>query len=68
MQSPLAGIHVVNVSTGLPGAYCAKLLTDLGAETAFLDGPHQIGGKEVTAYLRTSRISSLTQFPMMPTS
>ena len=58
MRLPLTGTHVLNVSTGLSGAYCAKLLTDLGAETIFLNEPHKIGGEQLTAYLRTSQFAA----------
>jgi crotonobetainyl-CoA:carnitine CoA-transferase CaiB-like acyl-CoA transferase len=33
-------------------------LTDLGAETVFLDEPHKIGGEQLTAYLRTSQFAA----------
>ncbi len=58
MLLPLTGARVLNASAGLSGAYCAKLLTDLGAETVFLDAPHRIGAEELTAYLRTSQFAA----------
>src|SRR6188472_3446264 len=34
---PLAGVHVVNLSSGLAGAYCAKLLADGGADVVKIE-------------------------------
>lgn len=48
----LAGLRVVDRSVGIAGAYCAKLLTDLGADVVFTD-PHD--GDPLTTYLRTSQ-------------
>jgi crotonobetainyl-CoA:carnitine CoA-transferase CaiB-like acyl-CoA transferase len=31
------GLRVVDCTTGIPGAYCAKLLTDLGADVVFTE-------------------------------
>jgi crotonobetainyl-CoA:carnitine CoA-transferase CaiB-like acyl-CoA transferase len=45
------GLRIVDCTTGIPGAYCAKLLTDLGADVVFatpIDSP-------VFTYLRTSQ-------------
>jgi crotonobetainyl-CoA:carnitine CoA-transferase CaiB-like acyl-CoA transferase len=36
---PLAGIRVVDLSSGLAGAYCAKLLADGGAEVVKVEEP-----------------------------
>ena len=44
-------LHVVDCTTGIAGAYCAKLLTDLGADVVFtnaVDAP-------LFTYLRTSQ-------------
>ena len=39
VQCPLDGILVVDVSDGIPGAYCAKQLADGGAEVIRLEPP-----------------------------
>jgi len=36
---PLSGLQVVDLSSGLAGAYCAKLLADGGAEVVKVEGP-----------------------------
>src|SRR5947208_10705929 len=36
---PLDGLLVVDLSTGIPGAYCAKQLADGGAEVVRLEPP-----------------------------
>ena len=46
------GLRVVDCTRGIAGAYCAKLLTDLGADVVF-DAP--IGGDPLFTYLRTSQ-------------
>ncbi len=46
------GLQVVDCSTGIAGAYCAKLLTDLGADVVFAA---PIAGDPLFTYLRTSQ-------------
>ena len=46
------GLRVVDLTTGIPGAYCAKLLTDLGADVVFTA---PIAGDPLFTYLRTSQ-------------
>ena len=48
------GVRIVDVSTGIAGAYCAKLLTDLGADVVFTA---PIAGDPLFTYLRTSQRS-----------
>ena len=38
-MKPLDGVRVLELSTGIAGAYCTKLLTDAGAETVKLEPP-----------------------------
>lgn len=38
-DSPLTGFVVVDLSTGIPGGYCTKLLSDGGAEVVKVEGP-----------------------------
>ena len=45
------GLHVVDLTTGIAGVYCAKLLTDLGADVVFVDPIHD----PLFTYLRTSQ-------------
>jgi crotonobetainyl-CoA:carnitine CoA-transferase CaiB-like acyl-CoA transferase len=45
------GVRVVDCSTGIAGAYCAKLLTDLGAEVVFTTPV----ADPLFTYLRTSQ-------------
>ncbi|MDQ1448468.1 MAG: hypothetical protein QOC79_1439, partial [Actinomycetota bacterium] len=46
------GLRVVDCTTGIAGAYCTKLLTDLGADVVF-GAP--VDGDALFAYLRTSQ-------------
>ncbi len=46
------GLRVVDCTTGIAGAYCAKLLTDLGADVVHKT---PIGGDPLFVYLRTSQ-------------
>ena len=38
-DSPLTGFVVVDLSTGIPGGYCTKLLSDGGAEVIKVEAP-----------------------------
>src|SRR5690242_1314740 len=38
-EHPLSGYHVVDLSSGIGGAYCTKLLADGGAEVVKLEPP-----------------------------
>ncbi|MFN8037387.1 MAG: CoA transferase [Acidimicrobiia bacterium] len=53
----LDGLRVVDTSRGLAGAYCAKLLTDLGADVVYPESDDALRRKrpELYAYLRTSQ-------------
>jgi crotonobetainyl-CoA:carnitine CoA-transferase CaiB-like acyl-CoA transferase len=44
-------LHVVDLTHGIAGAYCAKLLTDLGADVVFTDAVDD----PLSTYLRTSQ-------------
>ncbi len=46
------GLRVVDCTSGIAGAYCAKLLTDLGADIVFGEPP---GTDPLSTYLRTSQ-------------
>ncbi|WP_405539149.1 CoA transferase [Streptomyces sp. NBC_00075] len=39
VEPPLSGCLVVDLSTGIPGAYCTKLLADGGAEVVKVESP-----------------------------
>src|SRR5271166_913287 len=39
VESPLAGFTVVDLSTGIAGAYCTKLLADGGADVVKVEAP-----------------------------
>jgi crotonobetainyl-CoA:carnitine CoA-transferase CaiB-like acyl-CoA transferase len=57
-------LHVVDCTTGIPGAYCAKLLTDLGADVVFageVDDP-------LFTYLRTSQRHATDIAPWLRTA
>ena len=45
------GLRVVDLTRGIAGAYCAKLLTDLGADVVFAEP----GRRPLFTYLRTSQ-------------
>ena len=38
-ESPLAGYTVVDLSSGIAGAYCTKLLADGGADVVKVESP-----------------------------
>ena len=40
MAPPLQGFRVLDVSTGIAGAYCTKLLSDYGARVIKVEPPH----------------------------
>jgi crotonobetainyl-CoA:carnitine CoA-transferase CaiB-like acyl-CoA transferase len=46
------GLRVVDCTGGIAGAYCTKLLTDLGADVVFVE---PVGDDPLFAYLRTSQ-------------
>jgi crotonobetainyl-CoA:carnitine CoA-transferase CaiB-like acyl-CoA transferase len=57
------GLRVVDLSTGIAGGYCSKLLTDLGADVVKLepdagDPLRARGGGELFDYLHTSQRSA----------
>ncbi|SBS71074.1 putative acyl-CoA transferase/carnitine dehydratase [uncultured Mycobacterium sp.] len=56
---PLDGVRVVDLSSSLGGAYCTKLLTDLGADGVAIrgtvGGSPVAGSSELDDYLRTSQ-------------
>jgi crotonobetainyl-CoA:carnitine CoA-transferase CaiB-like acyl-CoA transferase len=60
---PLDGVRIVDLSSSLAGAYCTKLLTDLGADTVAirgaLGGSPVAGSSELNDYLRTSQSIAL---------
>ena len=39
MEQGLAALRVVDLSTGIPGAYCARLLADAGADVVKVEAP-----------------------------
>ena len=46
MEQPLAGVRVVELATGVAGAYAGKLLADFGADVIKVEPP---GGDPVRA-------------------
>jgi crotonobetainyl-CoA:carnitine CoA-transferase CaiB-like acyl-CoA transferase len=46
------GLRIVDCTTGIAGAYCAKLLTDLGGDVVFVS---PLGDDPLFTYLRTSQ-------------
>lgn len=59
------GLHVVDCTTGIAGAYCAKLLTDLGADVVFTE---PIDGDPLFTYLRTSQRHAADPSPWLAAS
>lgn len=55
MTSALSGLRVVDASTDLAGAYCAKLLTDLGATVVAVEPP---GGAPLRRWSATGSVGS----------
>lgn len=59
---PLTGVRVVDLSTGIPGGYCSKLLADAGADVIKVEPPqgdplrHHSGGV-LFEFLHTSKRS-----------
>ena len=49
------GLQVLDATHGIAGAYCSKLLTDLGASVVALDGL-PAARRELFTYLRTSQV------------
>ncbi|MDQ1435199.1 MAG: hypothetical protein QOF59_2015 [Actinomycetota bacterium] len=56
------GLHVVDCTQGVAGAYCAKLLTDLGADVVFAA---PIAGDPLLTYLRTSQRQAVDVAPWL---
>jgi crotonobetainyl-CoA:carnitine CoA-transferase CaiB-like acyl-CoA transferase len=61
----LEGVRVVDVSTGIAGAYCAKLFTDLGADVVFAT---PLDGNPLFRYLRTSQRHASDAAPWLASS
>ena len=49
------GLRVLDATHGIAGAYCSKLLTDLGASVVAVDALPE-SRRELFTYLRTSQI------------
>jgi crotonobetainyl-CoA:carnitine CoA-transferase CaiB-like acyl-CoA transferase len=57
-------LHVVDCTTGIAGAYCAKLLTDLGADVVFTNTV----ATPLFTYLRTSQRHAADAAPWLRTA
>ena len=53
MTTALEGVRVLDATTGLSGAYCAKLLTDLGADVVVAEPP---GGTPLRRWSTTGSV------------
>ncbi|HXY91536.1 MAG TPA: CoA transferase [Acidimicrobiia bacterium] len=57
MSAPLAHLRAVDLSTGVPGAYCTKLLADAGADVVKVEPP---GGDPLRAYAASGALDDVT--------
>ena len=60
MEFPLSGVRVVDLSTGIAGGYCTKLLADAGAEVVKVEPPdgdplRERSGGVLFEFLHTSK-------------